>query len=111
MVTRKVAQTSIESYIDILPKIGERIVETLKILKDLHDASDQEMTSAGGYSDPNRIRPRRYEAVRKGLIEFNGKRKCRITGKNVMVWRITKKGLKVLEFKQRREDELKTKGY
>ena len=93
-------QTSLENYNYIQVKVGGRIIETLEILKKLcdryGDATDYEITVKGGFWDPNRIRPRRYEAVKQGLINCIRKRRCTITGKNVYAWRISEEGIKEL---------------
>ena len=53
------------------------------------DATDQEIMDYLGKDDPNFVRPRRYELVNKlKLVTFSQKRKCGITGKLVLAWKI-----------------------
>jgi len=88
-----VQETSIEAYKDLLYKqhIGEAQYEVILALTELGDASDTEITRHLGYLDPNKIRPRRFELVREGLVEEAGQRECGYTHRTVVTWRLSGK--------------------
>lgn len=51
--------------------------------------TDREMAKELGFEDPNKVRPRRHELVKQGIIvdeEHCEKRLCRITGKLSIAW-------------------------
>jgi len=54
----------------------------------LGEATDQEIVSHLGYSDPNIVRPRRKELCDIGDIVLSRHRVCRITGKWVTAWKV-----------------------
>lgn len=86
-------ETSLEAYEEIKSKISERHREILNALKEIQekgeDATDYEIAIYLGKSDPNYVRPRRYELVNKlKLVGFSQKRRCKITGKKALAWKI-----------------------
>lgn len=48
--------------------------------------TDQEIAKKLGFSDPNKVRPRRNELVKAGFLVNFGKKKCKITGKMAIFW-------------------------
>lgn len=87
-----VEETSLEAFEQIKEKIGERHQEILNALKYFNetgrDATDYELAIHLGQSDPNYVRPRRYELVNKfKLVGFSQKRICSVTGKIALAWR------------------------
>jgi hypothetical protein len=64
-----ISETSLESYEQIKPHLGRREEEVLGALRDFNregkDATDYELAVYLGQSDPNYVRPRRYELVNK----------------------------------------------
>jgi hypothetical protein len=81
-----VRQTSIEAYRD-LQDIGNRqqiVFDVLKLYP--HGLTDREIAEKLGYDDPNKIRPRRFELVEKGLLIELPKRICSVSGKKALAW-------------------------
>lgn len=59
------------------------------LTKDQGDATDSEIMKYLFKSDPNFVRPRRYELVnRLKLVGFSRKRVCQVTGKVVLAWKV-----------------------
>lgn len=50
--------------------------------------TDMELVKMLNFSDANRIRPRRYELMKKGIVEEVDRRPCKITGRRAIVWGI-----------------------
>ncbi len=91
--TRIIRQTSLMSYNQLLPKLGERqriVYGALKELcKDRRDATDSEIALHLGRGDPNYVRPRRNElAYKHRLIMLSSRRKCGVTGRLCMAWKV-----------------------
>lgn len=84
-----IQQTSINAFLDLrLSYLGVgRRAEVYNKLKSIGSATDCELMEALGYSDPNKIRPRRKELVDEGLIVEDCKRVCGVTGKTVISWK------------------------
>ena len=81
-----VQDTSIQSYKEIIPKLGDKQQEVYDAILYLKYATDHEVANFLEYSDPNKVRPRRFELVELGLITEIGRRECGITGKSAIVW-------------------------
>ena len=83
-----IKQTSIESYYEELDsgRLGERQIKVLKGFRIHGSCTDRELCKLMNISDPNWIRPRRNELVKKGFLVGLGKRKCGVTSKTVIVW-------------------------
>jgi len=83
-------QTSLQAYQELKDsgKLGERQLLVYEAIKRLKCATDTEITKFMGFSDPNRIRPRRNELVRFGLVEEKERRNCNITNRKAIVWGI-----------------------
>jgi hypothetical protein len=79
-------QTKLESYTSLdegdLSVMRQKIIDELKC----GPATDSELAKRLGYSDPNKVRPRRYELVVMNLVKDLRKRECCITGKKVIEW-------------------------
>jgi len=84
----KMRQTSLISYHELLGKTKELTLIYTRILRcvGITPRTDREIASLLGFSDPNHIRPRRNELVKKGLIAKIGMRKCEISGKLAILW-------------------------
>ena len=50
--------------------------------------TDRELAVRLGFSDPNKVRPRRNELVGIGLIKDNGKDVCSVSNKKATMWDI-----------------------
>lgn len=81
-------QTKIDNYNDLdengLSKMRDLIYGELKYAP----ATDCELAKRLGFSDPNKVRPRRFELVGAGKVKDIRKRPCCITGKKVIEWGI-----------------------
>jgi len=104
-----VSQTSIESFIEILPKIGGRQELVIRALYILGSATNR-MISENIKLPINSTTPRVFECRKKGLIELDKVDICLATlqreklERNANYWKLTKKGMKVLNFKNRQND-------
>lgn len=88
-MTRQIQQTSILSYQQKQPHIGEDQQLVLIAINAQPDSTDAELTHFLGKEDPNFVRPRRYELEHElGLIIRSGKKVCSITGRTALTWRI-----------------------
>ena len=50
--------------------------------------TDREVAKDLGLSDPNAVRPRRFELMQMGLVVEAGKRTCSVTEKLVLTWKV-----------------------
>ena len=83
-------QTSLIAYYEFNDQIKNNTYKAiLSILENYPNGlTDRELSSIMGYSDPNKVRPRRNELVRLQKIKENGKRVCNVSGKVSIVWNI-----------------------
>jgi len=93
----QVQQTSLEAYYsDVLPSLSQRQKLILGVLLQGGDWTNTEISSYLGIPI-NTVTPRVNELVHpkdpkeKPLIEEVGKRKCKITGRTAIAWRVVKK--------------------
>lgn len=77
--------------------LSERHALVLAALRNHGEMTDQEIKQVLEVQDPNFVRPRRFELMKAGIVEAGVKRKCRITGKTSLVWRIVSLNPKQLE--------------
>lgn len=77
-----------ESYHEILETLGERQRLVYELIRRYPEHTDRELAQLAGAGDPNQVRPRRSELSDKGLVAEAGKRRCEVTGKLAMTWRI-----------------------
>jgi len=94
--THQMQETSLDSWEEIQDKLGERQMVVLKAIDDLNQVmegtTDWEITSHLGYFERNKISPRRKELVNLRYVGSFGKKKCGVTGRIVIAWKLTKKG-------------------
>lgn len=88
-----IAETSIEAYKKILPKVADRCLIILKAMRQMlmpyGDVTDQEIKEFLRKEDPNYVRPRRYDLVNKyKLVGFSSKRECSVTGMTCRAWKV-----------------------
>lgn len=90
-----IERTSIDSYYDERNKrqLGREQRAVLWLIRKFPCSTDRELAleyhkAFGGLHDSNKVRPRRAELVKSGLVEEAGKRTCGVTGKVSMTWRI-----------------------
>ena len=68
-------------------EIKRRII---KLLQAQLSMTDREMTNQLGFSDPNKVRPRRNELVKLAIIEEDCKRICAVGNKLSIAWRLNR---------------------
>lgn len=85
----RMQQTSIEAYHN-LKHLGEDAQTVLVAFHAYPDSTDREIAEKLGYSDPNKVRPRRNELVKIGLVVCSGKRVCNVSHVKAMTWRTVK---------------------
>jgi hypothetical protein len=93
-------QTSLQAFEEIKIKLGGRQQQVLQALKHFNnkgeDATDYELAVYLGQSDPNYVRPRRYELVNKfKLVGFSQKRVCSVSGKMALAWKVMRTRLDI----------------
>lgn len=71
--------------------IGERQEIIVRSFAVNGASTDYEIAYFLGYTDPNKVRPRRFELVKMGFMTASKKRECSISGKKVFTWIRTKK--------------------
>lgn len=81
-------QTSLDAYNELRERLGEMENIVYYGFKQFGLHTDREMTEILGLSDPNKIRPRRNNLFKKGLLKEYPKRKCSVSGKTSIVWGI-----------------------
>lgn len=82
-----VAQTSIEAYYSLsAKKLCDAQQTVLVAISAYPDSTDRELATHLGFTDPNRVRPRRFELEKMGLIACSGVRVCSVTGKKAYTW-------------------------
>lgn len=88
---KKVRDTSILAYVELAQtgKLGERQQQVLEQIQKHPDLTDTEICFSLGLGDPNMVRPRRYELMKKGLIYASGKRLCEISRRLAYTWRMS----------------------
>jgi len=81
-----VAQTSIEAFRNVQPKLGNQQLLVYRCLsRHPNGLNNKEIAEALGW-DINRVTPRCKELRERGIVEFFEYRPCSFTGKNTMVW-------------------------
>lgn len=89
-----IRQTSLLAYNALeVTTLTERYSKILQALRKSPDMTDCEIAHMLGYYDPNKVRPRRNELVKYGLVGESQKRKCHITGKTAITWYVTDLGV------------------
>ena len=79
--------TSLEAYYTH-PSLGDHEQTVLVAIHAYPDSTDREIARHLGKEDPNWVRPRRFSLVEKGLVVKGKKRRCMVTGKNAITWRV-----------------------
>ena len=85
-----IQDTSIKSFKEILESIGKSQQVVYDAIKTLACPTDMEIVKYLGFTDPNKVRPRRNELVKKGLIVQYEKRECIVTHKTAIAWSAVK---------------------
>jgi len=80
-------QTSLLAYQELKQAdLNRRYKRILEALRYYGAMTDREICNVLGYKDPNKVRPRRNELVKMGIIEEKGKRICSISRKKAIMW-------------------------
>lgn len=66
--------------------------EIIKMLQEM-PMTDREMSFRLGYPDPNKVRPRRNELVKLGIVEEDTRRICNVGLKLSIAWRLNREKL------------------
>lgn len=85
---RQMRSTSLDAFNEIKPELGDRQKIVLDAIKKLGCPTDLEIACYLGHSDPNKVRPRRNELMKAGIITECEKRECSISHRTVFSWRI-----------------------
>lgn len=85
-----VQDTSLLSWVELQPSLGEREALVYHALQQIEPATDREIAAYLHFKDPNMVRPRRKGLFDKGMINAVEKRACKITGKTVIAWETIK---------------------
>lgn len=67
--------------------------QIISLLQVEQNMTDREMAERLDYKDPNKIRPRRNELMKQGIIEEDSKRLCAVGHKLSIAWRLSKERL------------------
>ena len=87
-MSRRMRVTSLLAYSQLKPKLGVRQREVFYTIDNARfPLTDREVARELGYSDPNRVRPRRNELARLGLVVEAGRRVCSVSGKLALTWK------------------------
>lgn len=91
--SHRVRSTSIKTYHEYVVKemMGERQNLVFSAIQDLNERgvfpTDREIALHLNFSDPNSVRPRRFELAADGFIVEAGKKTCPVTGKLALTWK------------------------
>jgi len=80
--------TSHQAYKEIKKTLGQRQAIVLNIFEFVPYAITNSEIAARLEWTINTVTPRTNELVKKGLLKEDGKRKCTITGRTAIAWRI-----------------------
>jgi len=80
--------TSLSAYFDLADKLGPMQYQVLEVIKKLGCPTDLEIAKFLGYSDPNKVRPRRNDLLKMQFITDCERRICSVSGRLSYSWRI-----------------------
>jgi predicted ArsR family transcriptional regulator len=85
---------SIQSYAEMQEKLGSRHKQIVSVLrKHPRGLTDRDVMMELGKTDPNSVRPRITELIKKGLVEESLQpAQCAVSGRNVRVVRLAGEG-------------------
>lgn len=84
-----IRQTSLKAYRELKPQaVSARHKEILWYIRRFPDCTDRELARLMRYGDPNKVRPRRKELLDAGRIRESGRKKCSVSGKTALTWRV-----------------------
>ena len=108
-----VRDTSIKTYRELEAEgvLSEGHHRVVLALKNLGEATDQEIKEYLKEKDPNTVRPRRKELTDLYIVMEAGKRKCLITNRLAYVWKLRDEPLIMYKGNRVVCDKCKGKGY
>ena len=85
-----IEKTSIEAFHDLRCEgtLGAMQAGALQLIRLHPGRTARELASIGRHPDPNVLRPRIVELARLGYIAANGTKRCTVTGRRAIAWRI-----------------------
>jgi hypothetical protein len=86
-----IRDTSLEAYFEIKSNLGEMQQVVFDTILRLGCPTDLEIAKFLGYKDPNKVRPRRNDLLKMGLIDVCEKRECSVSKRMSTSWKITVK--------------------
>ena len=83
-------QTSLMAYKDLCDsgQLMPRQRQVLSAIVCMNGGTDREIANFLNFSDPNMVRPRRKELLDKGLICILAVKKCNVSKKQAISWKI-----------------------
>lgn len=92
-VNHNMRMTSLDAYLQV-PQLSETQQQVYDNILENNTMNlyptDREIAKELGYSDPNKVRPRRYELMEAGIITEAGKRKCSVSKRTALTWKVVK---------------------
>lgn len=83
-----VQDTSLQAYYEkVLPALGEKQREVLKVFDGINDYTNMEIARILGFSI-NRVTPRVFELRKLGLVKNSQRRQCKVTQNMAIAWTI-----------------------
>lgn len=74
-------------FTEVLPTLSDRHQKVLQVLATVPNATNSELSRMLGW-EINRITPRIFELREKKLVVEANKRKCRVTGRTAIAWKV-----------------------
>lgn len=81
--------TSLDAYFEIQLKVGKMQRIVFEAIAHLGCPTDLEIARYLGFTDPNKVKPRRNELVKKNLVTECTKRNCFVSGRKAITWRVS----------------------
>jgi len=85
-----VRNTSKVTYGELIQEgfVSDLQQEVYELVSENYGLTDRELCRIAGIKDPNHLRPRRNELCKLGLIEEVSKRKCTLSGRIALTWKV-----------------------
>jgi hypothetical protein len=80
--------TSLMVFREIQHKLGDMQQTVLVVINAYPNSTDLELCQKLGYTDPNRLRPRRKELLDYGWIVDMGVRECTVSHRKAHTWKV-----------------------
>jgi hypothetical protein len=83
-----IQETSLDAFLNIREKIGPMQRQVYDVIRTLGCPTDLEIVQFLGLADPNKVRPRRNDLLRMGMIQQHERRLCSVSGRLAFSWRV-----------------------